>query len=190
MCIFLDGHRLAGERGFVSGQAVTLQQACVGRDTLSCLKKDEIAGNNILHVDLHILPMATNNGSRFVEGTESGDGFFGPVFVEHLRTNQQQNHAEDDEGVFEISPHRVQDSCPQQEQDQRFANLFQEDLPDRLLPGCGESIRSELGQSLKDGCLVQASAAVRAEMALNLGGCHGIPCAVRHAQCYRRALPL
>ena len=45
VCIFLDGHRLAGERGFVSGQAVTLQQACVGRDTLSCLKKDEIAGN-------------------------------------------------------------------------------------------------------------------------------------------------
>ena len=78
MCIFLDWHRLAGERGFVSGQTVTLQKACVGRDTSSCLKKNEIARNNILYGQLRILPIATNNGSRFVEGTESGDGFFWP----------------------------------------------------------------------------------------------------------------
>ncbi len=88
MRLFLDGQRLAGERGFVSRQAVTFQQACVGRDPSSCLEQDEIAGDNLLNRDFRVLSLATDKCGRLGEVTQSGDGFFGPILVEHLRPDQ------------------------------------------------------------------------------------------------------
>lgn len=91
----LGRHALAGEGGGVDGQLVGIAQHEVGRDAITRLEEDEIAGHQ--RHGVHGRPVAVPHDHRPTgeQGPELARGSFGPVLLGEGEQGVDHHHHED-----------------------------------------------------------------------------------------------
>ena len=107
-------------------QVCTLDQPEVGGNIAAGINQDDVAGNQVLGIDLPNLAVAPDQCMRGRQLLEGGDGLFRLVFLKNADGGVQQHDQQDDHGVGVFADEQRNDCGTKQDVDQHVLQLGEE----------------------------------------------------------------
>ena len=128
-------NRFAGQDRLVAFQLRRLDQPKIGRDDGADGDLDDVARNEVGHVDLLLDPIAPRDRAVVDIGVQGRRGDLGTVFVEESEADAERDDRRDDHGVGRIAGHTRHQCRAQQQDQQRVAQLATEHTERGHRPG-------------------------------------------------------
>ena len=151
-----DGMRFAGQRRFIDGKAVDVDQADIGGHPVTGSEHDDVTRNEVFTENGHAL--AVPDDSRF-KGEHFADGFkraFGLAFLYEADDRVDQDDPKDDTGIDPVPQQAGNERRNEQHIDQDIVEL-QKKAGERAADfGGGQRIQAELMQAFFGFGLCQA----------------------------------
>ena len=94
--LFVYRYGFAGEGCFFNLQACTFNNARVGRNSVACFQRDNVAGNEVFTFYGNKVAVAVNFGSCGGHFLQCFNGFFGFAFLNNAEHRVQNNNEHDD----------------------------------------------------------------------------------------------
>lgn len=178
----LGRNRFAGERGLLDQQPARADQTEIGRNAVSGLDHDDVAGHEVGHRYRDPAPVAQRGGLRRHELADRAQRLLGLAFLDMADDRVDQHHRGDDARIDGVAQHGRSDGGGEQDVDQRVVEL-REKAEQRMAAGRRrERVRTERGTA--QGRLAPGQALRRgAERREHVGGRRRVPGKIReHAR--------